>query len=221
MAFIGAGNVATHLAKAFFELGIPIGQVYSRSIVHARQLAAQVNATPITTLSALTLTSVDLIVISVKDDAIEAVAQLIPPSSAIVVHTSGTKGMDVLAHHRQRGVFYPLQTFSIHRAISLSYVPFCIEGNSKSTTQTLVDLASSLSKCVRVIDTEKRQAIHVAAVFACNFTNHMLALASDILDQKGEGLDLLKPLVEETMHKAFLGSPKAVQTGPGVREDSK
>jgi predicted short-subunit dehydrogenase-like oxidoreductase (DUF2520 family) len=119
------------------------------------------------------------------------------------------------------GVFYPLQSFTKEKAIDLSDVPFCIEASSTRVHEVLFSIARSLSSKVVVLDSEQRKVLHLAAVFANNFTNHMLFWAKTLLDAEGLDFNLLKPLTKETVEKAFFLMPELAQTGPARRGDYK
>jgi len=163
-----------------------------------------------------------LFIIAIADDAIEEVIKdLILPRDAILVHTSGTKVMQILdyAAVSHTGVFYPLQTFSKTRIINLSEVPFLIEGSDVQTEKTLVKIARSLSKNVVEVNSENRKTIHLGAVFASNFINHMLTVSKGLMDKQNLPFDLLKPLIIETMNKAMEMGPDLSQTGPALRQD--
>jgi predicted short-subunit dehydrogenase-like oxidoreductase (DUF2520 family) len=117
------------------------------------------------------------------------------------------------------GIFYPLQTFSKTKAVNISEVPFCIEANTDKNEQLLVDLAKVLSNNVELINSEQRKKLHLAAVFACNFSNYMYTIADELLSNDNLDLNLLKPLIIETANKIKDNSPKAMQTGPAKRND--
>lgn len=220
VSFIGSGNVATHLAKGFHAKGISINQVFSRNQKNAEELAQKVGAIGISSLGDLNFEEVQLLIVSVKDDTLKSVLDSFQSNGTTVVHTSGTIPLEVLSKHKNHGVFYPLQTFSKSKEIDLSNIPFCIEGNSKDVRNQLIDFASVLSKDVRNIDTNTRKSIHVSAVFACNFTNHMLTIADELLVQSGQDISILTPLIQETIHKALSSNPAMVQTGPAARNDT-
>ncbi len=82
-------------------------------------------------------------------------------------------------------------------------------------------MATALSPKVYYMEGEKRQYLHLSAVFACNFANHMYTLAADILENEGIPYDVLKPLIEETAEKVKEMSPRNAQTGPAVRFDKQ
>jgi predicted short-subunit dehydrogenase-like oxidoreductase (DUF2520 family) len=219
VSIIGSGNVATHLAKNLFSNGVTINSVYSPTLSNASHLATQVNANAISDLIDLDHKNIDFIIIAVKDDIIKLVSNQIPSSNAIIAHTSGTVNLSILKKHPNIGVFYPLQTFSKTKELDFSKIPMCIEGNSNSTQNKLIELASDISKDVRVIDSTTRKNIHIAAVFACNFANHMFTVANHLLQDSHQDLSILKPLIQETVEKALSSNPESVQTGPAIRKD--
>jgi predicted short-subunit dehydrogenase-like oxidoreductase (DUF2520 family) len=219
IVLIGSGNIATHLGKAFKMAGQNISQVWSRTAEKAAELADSVGATAIAELSEIT-SSADLYILAVNDDAIRTVSEQLNIDGGLLVHTSGTTGLDVLEGVTERtGVFYPIQTFSKSKAVDLRQVPIAIEGNSAEVTDSLHSIASRLSERVLELSSIQRRTIHAAAVFACNFTNHMYVLAKDLLEEQGLSFDLLRPLIAETASKIQTADPASVQTGPAMRDD--
>jgi predicted short-subunit dehydrogenase-like oxidoreductase (DUF2520 family) len=223
ISFIGAGNVAWHLAQALEYAGHVVEEVYSRNLIHARQLAANLyNATPTDSFD-FSNSKATVFIICVSDDVLAVVnEQLILPEISIAAHTSGTMPIETLSGRQDAGVLYPLQTFSKSKKLDVQRVPFCIEAMNEMTEDVLVALAQSISHTVYLISSAERKILHTAAVFACNFTNHLLAVSKEILDREELEFDLLKPLIEETFYKALAASdPAAVQTGPAIRNDQQ
>ncbi|MCB0401303.1 MAG: DUF2520 domain-containing protein [Flavobacteriales bacterium] len=218
ITLLGSGNVATQLGKALQKKGITILQVFSRNPENATQLAHQIGAMAISNLQDLD-PGADLYLICIKDDSIGELAGQFPFKDRLIAHTSGSIPMDVLSNNEHYGIFYPLQTFTKDQSVDFLSIPFCIEANSPENEEKLMHLAGLLSEHVTKISSEQRKAIHLAAVFACNFSNNMYAIAEDILTQNGMSLDLLKPLIRETADKISTASPQAVQTGPAKRGD--
>ena len=221
IVLIGAGNVAVNLGTALYKEGYLISQVYSPTKRSAEALAKKINAKAVTDLKDLSGEAA-IYIIAVKDDAIEKVAKKLHLKNKIVVHTSGTAPLNILKNVSENyGVFYPLQTFSKERVIDFKHVPICIEASNKATAESLKYFAKSISSNVQSIDSEQRRIIHLAAVFACNFSNHMYAVAENILSKNKLSLNLLKPLIEETAVKIKNNPPSEMQTGPAVRGDKK
>jgi predicted short-subunit dehydrogenase-like oxidoreductase (DUF2520 family) len=218
---IGAGNVATQLGIALYKAGHSILQVYSPSNKSATALAVKIKAQPITDLKKLTTTA-SIYIIAIKDDAIATIAKQLKFKDQLLVHTSGTVEMAVLKNSSKNyGVFYPLQTFSKSKPVDFTSIPICIEANSKSTTDTLKRFAKSISGNVQEINSSQRKILHVGAVFACNFSNHMYAIAASLLSKHQLSFDLLKPLIIETADKIKQNDPHLMQTGPAIRNDKK
>ena len=221
IVLIGAGNVATHVGNAFNNNGHQILQVFSKQIENASELADKIGAESIDSIEQLNLEA-DLYLMAVKDDRIAELCKKINLKDKILVHTSGTISMEVLGvSSSQYGVFYPLQTFSKFKKLDLKTVPFCIEGNTPDVSNVLKEIANELSDVVQVVDSAMRKKIHLAAVFACNFSNHMYAIAEDLLKKDNVSLDIIRPLIEETARKAMTNSPEEVQTGPAIRNDKQ
>ena len=132
LTFIGAGNVAWHLAQAFEVAGHTICEIYSRNAAHAQALADKLGqARPVSALD-FSNSEARVFIIAVSDDAIGEVAQnLILPADALLVHTSGSQPMQVLLHEKTNrvGVLYPLQTFSKGKDIDFEQIPICLEAN--------------------------------------------------------------------------------------------
>jgi predicted short-subunit dehydrogenase-like oxidoreductase (DUF2520 family) len=221
IAVLGSGNVATHLSKALIKAGHQVLQVWSRKTENAVNLASEIGANPISDVSEIN-DDVDFVVIAVSDDAIESVAANIPnKGNRLIIHTSGTTSIDVLQKFANHfGVLYPLQTFSKSSEIDFSQVPLFIEANSVATLELLNKLGYMLSTKVYPADSETRASLHISAVFACNFTNHLYTIAQQILKEKGLSFDLLRPLIKETVDKVLLNSPFEAQTGPAKRNDT-
>jgi predicted short-subunit dehydrogenase-like oxidoreductase (DUF2520 family) len=219
IAVIGAGNLATRISISLKEKSIEFVQVFSRTEKSAFALAEKLECSY--TVDPLVITKdADMYLISVSDSALSELLPKINFNSKLVVHTAGSVPMEVMKDSSANyGVFYPLQTFSKQRIIDFKSIPFCIEANSIENEKILVDLASELSDDVRMISSEQRKQIHLAAVFASNFVNHMFAVASKILAEKDVPFDILYPLIDETVSKAKEIDPVLAQTGPAIRND--
>ena len=216
---IGAGNVATHLSLAIQQTPFRIVQVFSRSAANADALANRLQTRYTSQLHEIT-TDADLYLFAVKDDALAEVITQVPDNKGLWVHTAGSVPMDVFKGFTARyGVLYPLQTFSRDRAVDVRHVPFFIEAASQEDEQVLRYFAGQLSNNVQLLDYEKRKYVHLAAVFACNFSNHMVALAYQLLESQGISPEALLPLIDETAAKIHSLSPLQAQTGPAVRND--
>jgi len=221
VVIIGAGNVATHIALALKKAGYSIKKIYSQTEKSAKNLAKKID-TPYTTRLETLPDNADIYIISIKDTVIENIALNLKIQNGIVVHTAGSVPMSVFETYFDNfGVFYPLQTFTKSRLLDFSEIPICIEANSTETENKLFALAESLSKKVNLINSEQRKILHLAAVFACNFTNHMYTIGDELLSANKMDFNLLHPLINETAKKANELRPLDAQTGPAKRNDKK
>ncbi len=211
--------MATHLAVHFQKAGHRVTCIYSKTTASARRLADRLD-TEGTADTGEVPREADFYLLCVPDRAVQRVSGLFAGYKGIWLHCSGALSPEILSESHQRfGVLYPLQTFSRDHELSLSDVPFLIEGSSDEVTRTIGDLAGSVSSSVHRMDTSSRLAIHLAAVFANNFTTHMVHVAQQILEARGIEPELVVPLLNETFHKLSLLKAADVQTGPARRGD--
>ena len=217
IVLIGSGNVAFHLAKAFTEAQIPVSQIFGRNTTELQKISEQFSIP----FSTETLADADLYIISVSDSSIAEVSALIKNENALVAHTSGSVSREALSGNYRKSVFYPLQTFSKSKNLDYSKIPFFIDAENENDEEILKNLASKISKNVMLANDEKRKYIHLTAVFACNFVNHLYARAKEISDSQGIPFDYFLPLIDETTQKIHELEPKLAQTGPAIRNDEK
>ena len=217
IVIIGSGNVAYHLAKAFTQNSIEVSQIFGRNEVELNKISEELNI-PYSTKE---LADADLYLISVSDSAVEQVSDLIRTEKALVAHTSGSLPIETLKGNYRKASFYPLQTFSKTKNLDYSKIPFFIEAENQIDEKSLFELASLISDNVETSDYEKRKYIHLTAVFACNFVNHLFARAKEISDSQDLDFNYFVPLIDETVEKIHHLEPKSAQTGPAVRGDER
>ena len=217
IVIIGSGNVAYHLAKAFTQNNIEVSQIFGRNEVELNKISEELNI-PYSTKE---LADADLYLISVSDSAVEQVSDLIRTEKALVAHTSGSLPIETLNGDYRKASFYPLQTFSKTKILDYSKIPFFIEAENQIDEKSLFELASLISDNVETSDYEKRKYIHLTAVFACNFVNHLFARAKEISDSQDLDFNYFVPLIDETVEKIHHLEPKSAQTGPAVRGDER
>lgn len=219
IVILGSGHVATHIGKAFHTLGHQILQVYSRNKANAIALASVLNADAIDTIEDIT-DKADLYFIAVADQAIQQIVDQLPETlKGMIVHCSGATDINILTHFPFHGVIYPVQSLRKDVATSLENIPFGIEGNNTATTDSLLHLIQNISAKSFLCDSEQRLALHIAAVFANNFSNALFQIAYDVLKEHNLSFDLLKPIILETAQKTQKQIPKDLQTGPAKRGD--
>jgi predicted short-subunit dehydrogenase-like oxidoreductase (DUF2520 family) len=219
ISFIGAGKVAGALCRQLYRSGCNIQKIVSRTEKGGHALALLCNSEWSGNYNFIS--SEDLIIVAVPDDRLPDVLQKITcGENTVVAHTAGSMGLDIFPDTlKHRGVLYPLQTFSENREIKFPDLPFFIEASDTYSSELLKNIAESTGGKVYFVDTERRRMLHIAAVFACNFINHMLTAGKEITTKAGFTFEILEPLVIETINKAMEAGPEKSQTGPAYRFD--
>lgn len=218
IVIIGSGNVAQHLLNIMLKTDeVTIVQVFARNKNNISHLITEDRITS----NYNEIEEADVYIISVSDNAIAEVASNLPFKNRLVVHTSGTSELSVLDNKNRKGVFYPLQTFSKSKVVDFSTIPICLETENESDYKTLEILANLISKKAYAISSEQRKSLHVAAVFVCNFVNHLYQIGNQICNENRVPFEILQPLIIETANKITELSPKEAQTGPALRNDTK
>ena len=216
VVILGSGNVASQLIKAFLKIDtINLKQVYTRNQDDINTLKVSID----TTNDISSLKQADVTIIAVSDDAISSISSHI--KNSFVVHTSGSVDMKSLNNIGRKGVFYPLQSFSKKKKIDFKNIPICLESETNEDLLKLEELVSLLQSKSYILSSHQRKKIHVAAVFANNFSNHMYTIANEICEKYNIPFDILHPLIEETSNKIKNLTPKKAQTGPAKRNDAE
>jgi predicted short-subunit dehydrogenase-like oxidoreductase (DUF2520 family) len=220
IGFIGSGNVATHLACGFAAAGLSVCQVISRNISHAKALATQIDGCVPLDDIALLDKSLDCVIISTSDASVAEIAAQISDFQGVLMHTSGSIPMTVLAGAAKRyGVLYPLQTFSREANVDLSEVPFFTEASDDEALAVIDSLASMLSHSVHHADSAQRRTLHIAGVLSCNFVTYLWQCATEQLQQDGYDFSVVAPLIRATLDKTLAVGAHQAQTGPARRGD--
>ena len=216
IVLLGAGNVGVNLFRALQKKkGIKVVQWFNRSTIPYDQEKIKVP----TTSQLSEIVAADLYLISVSDSAITTTAKALENKKGLVAHTAGSVPLSILNQHQQQGVFYPLQTFSKQKEIHFNQIPLCLEANNDEDLALLRKVAESIGCPVHYINSRQRKALHVAAVFVNNFTNHLYAIGEELCREHHVPFTVLQPLIEETADKIKQLSPSAAQTGPAKRGD--
>ncbi len=216
---IGAGKLAWHLGSALKKAGFRITQVYSRTLSSAAAFGLLLDV-PWTTDINMLNDDAELVIFCLTDRALEGLLPQVNLKDAFMIHTAGSVPSNVFENRTSDfGVLYPLMTFTKTRSIDFRTVPVCIEANNKENEERLKSYAEKISDNVSVVNFENRKIMHMAAIFACNFTNHMYRAAYDILIRHEFDFSILKPLIMETASKVLEMSPHEAQTGPASRHD--
>lgn len=216
---LGTGNVATFLVHNLHKNGIRIERIIARNAEKACELASFCGAEWSCDFSNTGSTET-IIVSAIKDSAAQEVWEQCSFGNRLVLHTAGALPLDALAPFANSyGVLYPLQSISAGRIIDSRNVPFFIEANNGKNLLMVKKFAEAISDNVTILDSEKRKKLHLAAVFANNFSNLMFHAAWKLLEQDSIDPELLLPIIDETCAKLHSIPPSQAQTGPAIRWD--
>ena len=217
IVILGTGNVAKQLFDAFLKSeGVHVVQVAGRNSRALEYFTKYAN----TRVGFEDLAEADIYLIALSDDAIPDIAETLAREDRLLAHTSGSTALNKMPEIGRRGVFYPLQTFSMYTAIDFDEVPLCLEAENDKDYQMLEQLAGGISQNVSRVDSRQRLQLHMAAVFVNNFTNHLFHIGEELCEEKGLSFDLLRPLIRETVNKIENLDPFQAQTGPARRGDT-
>lgn len=219
IAIVGSGNVASHLARVFTENNIEISAIYSRNSRERDHIAKENNIYILDDIKNIA-DFADIIFLASADDSIASLAMKIKQNDKIVVHCSGIAETQLLSVCTANyACFYPLQTFTKQDVVDFRKIPILITASNFETEKILQELAHKIADSVTIISDLERQKIHLAAVIVNNFTNHLFTLSANYLAKNNIDFDLLKPLIQETVHKITKNHPISNQTGPAKRND--
>lgn len=235
VSIAGSGNVGSFLAIELFKAGCVIGQVFSRTLENAQKLAFRVNAEPIDRIDSIDF-NIHLLIIALPDKIIPGFCEELSniasgregATGGVIdanpdIFIASTAGSVMLSEFSQYfnhcGVLYPLQSFTLMTQPDAKIVPFCIEGTDEQIKSLLTRTALLISNDVRFVNSEQRLILHMAAVFASNFSNHLFAIAGSIIKQNDLDFNILWPLINETVGRLKECKPEEVQTGPAIRND--
>lgn len=216
---IGAGNLATHLAGRIIGIGGNIIQIFGKDRKNVEKLASETNSGIAFSIDEIDKDA-DLYLICTPDHTISEISLHLHLKDKPVVHTSGSVSLNEIdSISSNTGVLYPLQTFSKIKHIDFENIPVFVEASNDEFLKQLIIFGKRLTGICIPLDSEKRLKLHLAAVFANNFTNFMIIQAYDIMQKDHLPFSYLVPLLRETLNKAIEFNPDESQTGPARRGD--
>jgi predicted short-subunit dehydrogenase-like oxidoreductase (DUF2520 family) len=219
IVIIGSGNVGTALGHACHRANHKLVQVFSRNIAHAEELAQALEAQPISEWKDLTQDA-DIYMVALPDAMIPLLHNFFHVDKGMVVHTAGAVSVHALQKvSRNYGVLYPLQSLS-KKMVAYSNIPLLVDGNTIEDKTLIADFAATLSGKVAYANDEERLKLHVAGVWANNFTNHMYTIAYDLCQHFQVEFQLLLPMMEHSVGRLHFAPPATFQTGPAIRGDA-
>jgi len=209
IVIIGAGSVGTNLHHGLSLKGI------RAELVHARPLTAA------DAPQRAELPPADVYIYAIADHALRDVIARVYAPKALHLHTSGSMPKEVFGEDKPHsGVLYFFQSFSREVLIDeWSGIPCFIEGRNIDDIAAIYSLAQCLTSRIYEATQHDRERLHIAGVFANNYTNLMYQIAEDILKGTQIPFEALLPLIDRTAAKVHTLKPFDAQTGPAQRGD--
>ena len=229
LGFIGAGRVACALGVAFARAGWPVAAIASRGEANRARFLELVPSAHAAPSVAAIADDVDLIFVTVPDDAVaDVAARLRLYAGQAAVHTSGALDSTILEPARaagtQLGSFHPMVAFANQEAAvrALPEATIAVEGDAELVS-LLARLATDIgAQPVRLPPTGKT-AYHAAAVLAGGGVIGLLDGVAEVA--RGAGLDeagalaIYVPLIRQALTNAEAMGIGEALTGPFVRGD--
>jgi predicted short-subunit dehydrogenase-like oxidoreductase (DUF2520 family) len=212
----GNGNVAHHFSIMLKAKGHELLQVMARNPEKCALFAAQHGCQSIASAREFSSEN-DMILIAVKDDAIQEVSSQIGPEF-FCIHPSGATPIDILSQ-RRKGVAWSIQSLSKSKPVDYSAIPFLIEASDADDLELLRSTLSEISHEVYITNSKARAHAHIAIVFSNNFANQLMDIAGGILEENNLPASLILPSAKEMVEKLKTMSPSEAQSGPASRAD--
>ena len=219
IVIIGAGNVGTNLQHAFELKHINAQLISSYLTVEGKWQ----NAEGEMLANEGQLPTADVYIYTVADKGLAEVAAKVNAPRALHLHTSGTMPISVFGDDKPHaGVLYFFQSFSKAQLIDdWSGIPCFIEGRNIDDIAAIYSLAQVLTSRIYEANQHDRERLHIAGVFANNYTNLMYQMAAEVLKGTQIPFQALLPLIDQTAAKVHSLSPQEAQTGPAIRGDKE
>ena len=212
IAIIGAGSVGTNLHHAFELKGVKTELIHARPLTQISNLKSEISNQ---------LPKADVYIYTVADHVLREIVSLIHAPQALHLHTSGSMPIEVFGSDKPHaGVFYFLQSFSREVLIDdWSSIPCFIEGRNIDDIAAIYSLALTLTSRIYEANQHDRERLHIAGIFANNYTNLMYRIAAEVLKDTQIPFQALLPLIDQTAAKVHTLAPADAQTGPAKRGD--
>ena len=196
IAIIGAGSVGTNLHHAFALKGVNTELVHARPLTNEKTSAEAVSQLPVA----------DVYIYTVADHALRDVVAKIVAPKALHLHTSGSMPKEVFgADKPHAGILYFFQSFSREKLIDeWSGIPCIIEGKNIDDIAAIYSLAQTLTSRIYEANQHDRERLHIAGVFANNYSNLMYCIAEEVLKDTQIPFEALLPLIDNTAAKVHV-----------------
>ena len=221
IAIIGSGNIATFFAKKLSQHGFEIVQVISANIAHAQALADQYQCSYSNELSALNKNA-DAYLFAVKDDVLLEMAQQFNLEDKLLIHTAGSIQLtELTTMSTQLASIWCVYSIHKNHLPIHENVPLVVQANTPQVLEKVKKIALAISQNLFYLTSEQQSTLHLSAVFANNFVNHLFSICQRLLDAKQIPMEALLPIIQDTVDKLQYSAAINNQTGPAIRHDEK
>jgi predicted short-subunit dehydrogenase-like oxidoreductase (DUF2520 family) len=233
LAIVGAGHLGCALGRLWHRAGmLRIGAVMTRSAASAAQAAAFIGA-GVAVADIADIGAAELYLLATPDRALQQTCEALAARGAfrpgsIVFHCSGALGSDILQAARAAGAhaasIHPIRSFAQPEQVAASFAgTWCgIEGDAPALA-VLAPLFEGLGAKLVAIRPEAKTLYHAAAVFASNYLVTMGDAALQAYAGAGiaraDALQIIAPLMENTLANLLAHGPEAALSGPVARGD--
>ena len=220
IVIIGSGNIATFYGVRFKENGHQIVQVLSPNLEHAQTLAAQLQCEAIQDYNHLNKEA-EVYILGVRDNILYELGTTLKLPGKYIIYGAGAVPLSVLESISEH-IICLWCMFSVQKNKLPTQRQFPVIYNALSENdQTLaLQWASMLSDAPYLLSDHQKARTHLTAVFVNNFTNHLYAIAHQLMAESNIDFSLLMPMIQDTAQKIQYELPEKLQTGPAVRNDT-
>lgn len=228
LTIVGAGRVGTALGVLLQRAGHRVIAVSGRSETPAR-VQRYLPGVPVLP-PRQAVNGANVVILGVPDDSIRVLCSNVSTGlqrGMVVVHLSGSLGLDVLAPAAHWGAYpvalHPLQTIP-HVEGGLKRLPgsaFAVTAAHETAWQLGERLTREVGGVPYRVRSELKGLYHAAAVFASNYLTTVEAIAERLFAAAGirDTRTALGPLAVATLSNVVREGPSNALTGPVVRGD--
>lgn len=233
LTIIGGGKVGKSLGRLWaMHQTFLLQDVLNRTQEHAR-LAADFIGAGQAAADFAGLRYADVYLLATPDDQIAACCEALAQSGclsadSIVFHCSGALPSSALHHATGKGAavasIHPIRSFACPEQVVKDFAgTWCGMEGDRRALDVLAPAFADIGAQLVPITMEAKIHYHAAAVFACNYLVTLLDVARQSYERAGiapeVAMQLMAPLVRETVQNVFKLGPEAALTGPIARGD--
>ncbi len=232
VSIIGFGAVGSSLAEYFKDSDSALVSVWDRKTEVCKIRASDKLASAGKNFPESLKELGNTIFICTPDDQIAKVAAKFSDLSGDwsgynFVHTSGSLSADILSDLKIKGAktasMHPIQTFPGNKSPdSFKKIWISLQGDDDLLSDLEILISDFESECLRLSGSQKA-AMHLAAVFASNYLVTLMSVVEGVAGDNDidNSIEILKPIINQTVHNIFESGTSKSLTGPVARGDTE